>query len=106
MAIARRAADLDAILAKLGVPLALTGPGVSGGVQNSVGKFRRAGETVDAGDGPSTYQGSQASVLIRTGTLPSLDVGQVLKIDGVNHVVVDHFPEDDGQLTRIIVAQP
>lgn len=89
------AADLDALLADMGVSVTYSGTTVKGLLDNA--------DTVDTdGSGMQVPTGRQVC-RIKTGAL-TIPIDATVVVDGTNYVVQDTQLEGDGAYTRLILA--
>lgn len=93
--------ELDAQLAEFGRVIEYETAGEQYEVRGIVDEADDAQFSTDG----STIVGRQRSVLIRTGALPAIGEGSVIRFDGVAYRVTVLRREDDGALTRIYCAR-
>lgn len=96
------ASDIDGMLAEFGALVAVT----------VNGQRYEAKAIVDVADeellrdlqNASVFTGKVTSVLLKTGALPAVAEGSTLEVDGQARRVISAHQQDDGALTRVLVA--
>lgn len=94
--------DIGHMLRKSGVPVRIEN---GGEVTSTFGVFDEVDESLLTGDAAAELVGRVRALAVETGSLPGLEDGVTLEVDGTTFRVVSARLIEDGKLTEVIVAE-